>query len=438
MAIASTGCRPSFADGANNNAPTPGDGPLVCGQTIPPDTKAAQRSACSFGSGALPADTLGVPQALLSSLPIRHVIIMMKENRSLDHLLGALSTNGQPEADTAPETYSNPDLTGAAVFPFHQTNTCIPHDPDHQSVAVAACLDNGLMDGFVRNAASTTGTDGHFAISYYTPADLPFYYFMASTFAFNDRHFAPVASGTFSNRDFLLFGTNAGVVDTGIVYAPPDSPSIMQLLENGGFTWAAYTDGAPFSGALDLAIGDPGIYSMQDLYNALDQGTLPNVAFVDGIEAVEDDHADADLQRGEAWSKTIYDHVIKSPQWPRLALIWTYDEAGAFADHVPPEPQACAAGNGSDWTERGPRVPMTVISPWARRSFTSHDVQDHTAITRFIEALFGLPALTPRDANSSALLDMFDFSCAQMNLPLPPAPDAGTGECPDASLEGTE
>lgn len=122
------------------------------------------------------------------------------------------------------------------------------------------------------------------------------------------------------------------------------------------------------------------------------------------------------------------DHVATSPQLPRLAMIWTYDEAGGFADHVPPEQHGCAPGGGSSWTQRGPRIPLVVVSPWVRRSFASHVVRDHTSITRFIETVFGLPALTERDANSDALLDLFDFSCGR-DLTLPAGPAAGTGGC---------
>jgi phospholipase C len=109
-------------------------------------------------------------------------------------------------------------------------------------------------------------------------------------------------------------------------------------------------------------------------------------------------------------------------------MVWTYDKAGGFADHVPPEPHGCAAGTDSSTTQRGPRIPLVVVSPWARRSFASHVARDHTAITRFIETIFGLPALTRRDANSDALLDLFDFSCGR-DLALPAGPDPGTGGC---------
>ncbi len=77
--------------------------------------------------------------------------------------------------------------------------------------------------------------------------------------------------------------------------------------------------------------------------------------------------------------------------------------------------------------ELGTRVPLIAISPWARRHHVAHGLKEHTSITRFIEAVFALPALTARDANSDALLDMFDFTCAP--APAPAAPAAGRGGC---------
>jgi phospholipase C len=175
---------------------------------------------------------------------------------------------------------------------------------------------------------------------------------------------------------------------------------------------------------------------LADLFTALDNGTLPNVAFVDGLDNVEDDHPLADLQRGEAWVKPIYDHAVTSPQWERLAIFWTYDEAGAFADHVPP-PSACTPTPTAPFQQMGPRVPLVVISPWAKRNYASHVVHDHTAITRFIEGVFDLPALTARDANSDALMDMFDFTCGR-DLTVQPAPSPGTGGCPNPNPPGSD
>jgi phospholipase C len=424
-----TACDPQKSKwglGAITTLQTPTDPPVVCGQTLTtaPDTNG--RAACLFGTGTPASKTLGVSADVLQSLPIRHVIVVMKENRSFDHLFGKLH-DLQPGVEAVPATYQNLDLSGAAVPPFHADTTCLSNDPPHQAEGMATCVNGGKMDGFVRNAARGTGTDGHFVMAYYDQTDLPFYSFLASTYALSDRHFAPMRSGTFGNRNYLLFGTNAGVVDTGIAYPSPDTPSILHTLMNAGFTWAAYSDSEPFSGTLHWTPNEAGVHPLKDVYDALDHGTLPNVAFVDGIESVDDDHPLANLQQGEAWLKTLYDHAIASPQWGRTAILWTYDEGGAFADHVPP-PTACRVDDAAPFTDRGPRIPLVAISPWARRSFVSHTVTDHTAITRFIEAIFGLPALTARDANSEALLDLFDFSCGRdMSAPAAPAP--GTGKC---------
>ena len=431
--VAWAACDPQKAnwglDAIDGMVTPPDDPTLACGVALPPDPAAQKRAECTFQPGALASESLGVDGPTAARIPIRHVIVLMKENRSFDHLLGKLH-DLEPEVEAVPADYSNPGADGAPVLPSHATTTCIPFDPNHQSQSIAACIDGGKMDGFVKNAAATTASDGSFAISYYDAGDLPYDYWLASTFAIADRDFAPMATGTFANRNYLMFATNGGVVDTGILYAPPTTPSIFQELMNAGFTWGAYSDGAPLSASLDWSATDAGVHPLSALVDALDHGTLPNVAFVDGIENVDDDHPLADVQHGEAWTKTLVDHAIASPEWMRLAVLWTYDECGAFADHVPP-PSACDGG------ERGPRVPLVAISPWAKRHYVSHVVRDHTAITRFVELLFGLPALGARDANSDALLDLFDFSCGR-DLSVPAAPSPGTGGCPDPSPPGAD
>jgi len=321
----------------------------------------------------------------------------------------------------------NPDLAGTPVSFSHPTTTCLKPDPGHQADSMRVSVNGGKMDGFVKNAAQTTDTDGHYVMATYDESDLPFYYFLAKTWALNDRHFAPMVGGTFANRNFFMLGNTGGAVDTGIVFPSPDSPSIFQLLMSAGFTWGAYTDSFPVSGGFNWNAKDPGVHTMAELITALDEGTLPNVVFVDGTDSIDDDHPTADLQKGEAWSKQIYDHFIASPQWKNSAMIWTYDEGGGFPDHVNPG-SACRATPSSPFLDRGPRVPLVVISPWAKRNYVSHVVEDHTAITRFIETVFGLPALSSRDANSPALLDLFDFSCGR-DLSFPAAPAAGTGGC---------
>ena len=99
---------------------------------------------------------------------------------------------------------------------------------------------------------------------------------------------------------------------------------------------------------------------------------------------------------------------------------------------MPPPDDACIArpnnDKDKDFFELGVRVPLVAISPWARRHTVSHVRHEHTSITRFIELVFDLPAMTKRDANSDALLDLFDFD-QDVTKPLPAPPAAGTGGC---------
>jgi len=448
--IAFIACDPqrgSWGFGAIEGMKTPDDPQFDCTTAvIPGDPAASERAACAFTRGAHASQTLGVDGPTAAKFPIRHVIVMMKENRSFDHLLGKLHDT-LPDVEAIPANYTNVDQSGNPVSFVHATSTCLDLDPNHQSNSVLACIDGGKMDGFVKNAAATTtGRDPPtMAMSFYDATDLPFDYWLASTFAIGDRDFAPTASGTYANRDYLMFGTNAGVVDTGLLFPSPTTPSIFQTLIDAGFTWRVYytpqsTPGGlpgPLSDALDWKLTDPGVRKYEDLISDLTNGTLPNVAFVDGQENFDDDHPRADLALGEAWTKKIVDAAIGSPEWNRLALVWTYDEAGGFADHVPPPNGCLALPSSSPFTLMGPRVPLVVISQWAKRGYVSHVVRDHTAITRFIETLFDLPALTSRDANSDALLDMFDFSCTQGSLPKPTSVDTSK-PCPTPNPPGQD
>jgi phospholipase C len=415
-----------------------GDGG-TCPSAVAADPLAAQRAACTFMTGARVKDTLGLDDATRAAIPIKNVIVMMKENRSFDHLLGQLHAM-VPAVEPIPSSFTNPGVDGGVVAPFHQSSTCIGHDPDHQWAAMHEQVNGGAMDGFVKSAAASTGTDGTFAMSYYGPGDLPFYYFLASTYPLDDRHFAAARSGTFPDRNFLLLGTADGVQSTGSGYPLATTPTIFDALDTAGVTWGVYSDGSFLSGSLDWATGHAGTGSFADALSHLDDGTLPQVAFIDGIDNVTDDHPTANLQDGETWSRALYEHATASKLWPGLAMIWTYDEGGGFFDHVPPPNSACVARPGdpptggnhipdSQFNELGVRVPLGVISPWARAGYTSHAVEDHTAITRFIEAVFDLPALTSRDANSSALLDLFDFECPPAFLQPPAAPSPGMGGC---------
>jgi phospholipase C len=273
----------------------------------------------------------------------------------------------------------------------------------------------------------TAGGDGHFVMDYYDGTDLPFYYFLANTFAIADHHFPSVRSGTWPNRDYLMLGTSDGVRKTYGGTPDPSLPTIFTQLDGIGVSWGVYCDGEAFEGTLGWVMSHAGFSTYEDFLAKLADGTLPQVTFVDARENKDDDHPPADVQYGEAWSRKVYQAARNSPLWPTLALIFTYDEAGGFYDHVPPGNSCVARPKDSEFFELGVRVPLVVISPWARRHYVSHVQHEHTSMLRFIQLLFDLPALTARDANSNALLELFDFTTPPASVP--DAPEAGTGGC---------
>jgi phospholipase C len=409
----------------------------VCSTPVPADPLAAQRHACAFKAGDMASATLGLMDADRAKIPIKHIVVVMKENRSFDHMLGGIKKT-QPAADVADSSFTNNDKNGVSVAPFHLTTTCVGNDPDHQWNAMHSQVDGGKMDGFVTSAASTTGGDGHFVMGYYDERDLPFYHFLASTYALSDRHFAAVRSGTFPNRDYLLLGTSDNVQSTQYVIWPdPAQKSIFDALDAAHVTWGVYADDHPLEETLNIpskSFETTQPWSpVSKLIDAFANDTVPNVVFVDGTENGDDEHPTADVQAGEAWTKRLYDAAVASKAWSSTVLLLTYDEAGGFADHVPPRNDACLARpQDTTFHELGVRVPFVAISPWARRHFVSHAEQDHTSITRFIEAVFGLPALTARDANADGLLGLFDFSCTPTTVPAAPA--AGTHGCGGAAF----
>src|SRR6185369_12316053 len=147
--------------------------------------------------------------------------------------------------------------------------------------------------------------------------------------------------------------------------------------------------------------------------------------------------------QGQRYVASVVNALFKSPNWPTSALLITWDENGGLYDHVPPPP-ACLPddfptvdkfeGGGTHsvrgtFDSLGVRVPLILVSPYARRGHVSHHVTDHTSLIRFIEAKFDLPALSRRDANAEPPFDLFDFANPDVSLPTlrPAAVDPGHG-----------
>ncbi|MFO0613910.1 MAG: alkaline phosphatase family protein [Polyangiaceae bacterium] len=206
----------------------------------------------------------------------------------------------------------------------------------------------------------------------------------------------------------------------------PIGRTIFDYLEVRKIDWKVYASGTPgFGLTLDawLRYKDEHQKSIDDYYADAAAGKLPQVAFIDPAIGAEgfgqnDEHPPSDMQFGQEFSAKIIDALMKSPNWSSSALFLTYDEHGGLFDHVPP-PKACPPGDvpanvqpgdePGEFDRYGVRVPMILVSPFAKKHFVAHGVYDHTSITRFVEARFNLPALTGRDANAAVPWEMFDF-----------------------------
>jgi phospholipase C len=350
------------------------------------------------------------------------------------------------------------------------------------------------LNGFVQAAANDArqqspplmDTNGLRAMGYFDGGDMNYYYFMASNFATSDRWFSPTMIRTQLNRMYLLAATSGG---HAYPLAPPYSAltntTIFEELQNAGITWKIYvnpeatncaaTDSACLVGfsyinmfAYEQTILNsptllqnivPTSQFMTDVQN----GTLPQVALIEPASpAGLDEHPNdldtsspSNIQAGASYASGLINAFMASPSWSDSAMIFTYDEAGGYYDHVSPQPATppdspssstylpidlqpgdICDGSGQlgtgtcDFGYTGYRVPMIVISPFAQKNYVSHTVYDYTAILALIEKRFGVTALTNRDAAQADMsTDFFNFASAPWTTPPSPPAQVMTGQC---------
>ncbi len=367
---------------------------------------------------------------------IEHVIIYMQENRSFDHYFGTLGRGDGFTLDLQGKpTDSNPDGQGGTVPVYETTVTCGGDKASSQSWnASHLSWNNGANDGFV-----TAAGGGHGSMSYYTGQTLPFYWGLASTFVLCDRWFCSLLGQTFPNRRYLQAATSVGIVSTDPqeVLDTPVAPNgvIWERLNDHGITWKDYAFDLP-----DILLFPTFYQSNADHVHTFDDfladcaaGTLPQVSIVSPGTTAYSEERPNDIQLGEAYSASIINAVMQSPNWSSTALFFTYDEHGGYYDHVPPPaaiaPDAIAPritvppDQPGGFDRYGFRVPGFVISPFARPNYVSSVTHDHTSILKFIETKWNLGAMTLRDANADDLLDAFDFATpAFLDPPTLPAP----------------
>ncbi|QNK02110.1 alkaline phosphatase family protein [Dyella telluris] len=395
---------------------------------------------------------------------INHIVVLMLENRSFDHMLGYLyadtgnvSPTGQPfEGLTGKE--SNPGASGAVtVFPIAQGTTStyfMPGaDPGEGYSATNAQLFGSSTaptppvagnNGFVSNFAATlaweaqqkrsilAGTVASDIMGMHTPQTLPVLSALARGFAVCDHWFGSAPTETLPNRAFTQTGTSQGHMDDATKSFT--APTIYASLSEKGVSWAVYGYNAEpltrvsYSDLVNAPDANFGKFA--DFQAAAAHGTLASYVFLEPSwgSSGNSQHPNYDVSLGEQLIHDVYTALRSSPLWNQTLLIVTYDEHGGCYDHVPPPtnavpPDATAGEYGFDFKRFGPRVPTLLISPLIAagtvfRVPAGSMALDHTSILRTVETRWGVAALTARDAAAPDVGDALTLATPRTDDPL--------------------
>jgi phospholipase C len=328
--------------------------------------------------------------------PLKHLIISCQENRSFDHYFGYAS-QVRAKGYGPPPGYTQPDAAGGHHAPFEFT-ALSTNDPPHGWNGVHNQYDGGKMDGFY-----TTG--GNDAMGYYTQRELPFYYSLFRNSGLCANYFCSVLGPTWPNRFYLMSGTSGGITTNGLwgygIFDSNGWPIILDLLDEFDVSWKIYSigsDDVPSGDSDNVAVfwsrwaHDPRTTATKADYLAdCENDELPDVSWViPSFSMGFDEHPPADISVGMGFQEEIIAALRESDAWKRSAFLLTYDEHGGFFDHVAP-PQVDGYGLGI-------RVPLWVISPYARRGpVVSRKPAEHVSTLKLIERLHGLPTLASRN-----------------------------------------
>ena len=415
---------------------------------------------------------------------VQHIVVLMLENRSFDHMLGYLysstgnvSPSGQPfEGLTGSE--SNPDDNGnpVAVFQIEPTTPNAYYmpgaDPGEGYMATNSQLFGNItapaspavpaMQGFVKDFAYTLGwqsrehgwtilpgTTANDIMGCFTPDALPVLSALAKGYAVCDHWFSSAPTETLPNRAFALAATSQGHMDDKT--RTFTTPSIFGLLGRHNLTWGIYgyqAEPLTKSTFTDIASAPGGtIGKFADFAAAAAAGSLPSFSFLEPSwsSTGNSQHPAYDVALGEQLMHDVYEAVRGGPGWRQTLLIITYDEHGGLYDHVRPpwgaaRPDNTAGEFNFDFTRFGVRVPTVLISPLIAPG-TVYRVPDgsapldHTSTLKTVEQRWGLPALTARDAAAPGFGDVLTLATARtddvlagVTIPVATAPNPAAAD----------
>jgi len=404
---------------------------------------------CLWAALAALTALAGGPAARADTLAnVRHVVILMQENRSFDHYFGTRQ---------GVRGFNDPNLllfqngssalfqpAGSATFalPFPVTNPCI-NDVDHSENGGLDAWNHGWWNQWVP-------VKGPEVMAYYSRTNLPFYHALADAYTLCDANFCSFTGPTFPNRLYLF----SGMVDPA---GTGGGPALDNNIPTNGYSWTTYPErlqaagvdwkvyrpvGDWFGDALQwftqykkAARGNPlhdrGMATVTNVLTAfaadVTNGTLPQVSWIIPQDLSWSEHPPYSTERGEWFVRQIVAALAANPSvYDSTVFILTYDENGGFFDHVPPPVPPPGTTNefvNGEPLGLGIRVPLFVVSPWSRGGRVCSQVFDHTSIIRFLETWTGVvePNISDwRRQTCGDLTSALDFAHPDTSLPALP------------------
>ena len=379
---------------------------------------------------------------------LEHIVVLMMENRSFDHMLGALRAD-DPRIDGFPDGWTNPDPLGRPVpvrLKAKYRGQLTP-DPEHHFPQVDRQIFNGdvspgrvpTMQGFVRNYYEQMQDVDHAAQIMYAfkPSQLPVLTTLAKEFAVFNAWFSSIPGPTLCNRAFAHYGTSFGQAAMAWWYAAQPTVSIYdRLVASGRSAKVYYFDQSSSSLEVpNLLKNQPAVFgTYPDFLQSCEDDTLPDYSFIEpnytdhqgdgGAVLASDQHPDHHVREGDRFIGSIYNAIRRNDAlWRKTVLLVVYDEHGGLFDHVPPpactpdgytaDPQE-TGGMAFAFDRLGVRVPAVLVSPWIPRATVvpSTRVFEHASIPATVTDFFigRYDNRTVREKQAETFLDLLSLT----------------------------
>ncbi len=396
----------------------------------------ASMGGIALGSFALPPALRKVldnaPPSVLSSASkvapisdIKHVVVLMQENRSFDHYFGAMpGVRGFSDPTVSKKVFyqKDPSNPKGYLLPFHadttKTNAEQIPSTSHSWGPLHDSWDQGKMDAFVTAHIASDGTAGQYTMAYFKRDDIPFQWALADAFTICDGYHASMLGPTWPNRMYLMTGQvdpegkHGGPMTSN--YVPSEGfswPTYPEMLTNAGVSWKVYQENDNYgTNVLEYFDQYQAAPASSPLYqNAMrfyQAGQFEYDAAHDQLPAVswilptsyQSEHPDYMPAAGADFVASKINAIAANPAvWEKTVFVLIYDENDGLFDHVAPKtaPKGTAGefitvDGVSNPIGLGFRVPCILVSPWTVGGYVCHDTFDHTSVIRLLEQVTGV------------------------------------------------